>query len=472
MVNQGERIQKTWTELKALQVAKDLNFNYEEVIAGTHYIIYLNDNNLLWICNLTDSGEVTDFETNFKTTSNTKTPVSVQLGDEFHHVDVIPSGGNWRLATDSIVTVEEIFGQDNNADTWFFVTPGDMNDTITITINQTDGSQGDPPYFTTTLTLPSGLNTFGDEVAQYIVEQLNLIPAFHDEWWKAKKLNNIVFIISQKLAERGEVLGYSPDAFTVTTTGTVVVTIPPEAGQIPARSKSTLLTPDPRDNRLGILGVRGEVSTLQRAENPIFANVKENKGAGDFNVVFFRSTEEFWVDYILQFAMGSQLGSVFEVYHLFVVDNSTIETHNPIAGKLSEVQLDSMAVEVPTDVTNQRYIEYIKVNGTPVLWGNGAGNYRIIDDSEEGEDHESKSHILFGSAKLITDTIEIKYSNAQRICNLWCQKENSIVYPLPAPLKVVYGEGLVALYKNNSANAGIITFNLNGYRIDANDVFI
>lgn len=446
----GERIQKTWTELKTLRSDKSLEFNYEQ-LPDDSYKVYLSDNNMLWFSLVTGS-DITDFENTYKTNSNKQTPVSIQITDGINPpAEVTASSGKWRLATDAIVTVEEIFGKDNFADTWFQITtPPVGSDTLTLTIENT----GDPPYYQKVITFPSGLNTFGDEAADYIVGQLNADSNFVGEWWRAKRLNNIVFVISQKVAERGESTGLSPDAFTVETTGTLQVYKPAENGEIILRRKTTFLTPDPRDNRLGVLGVRGEVSTLQRANNPIYANVKKDEAALTFKKIFEYDGIEGYYAYFLQFALGTELGSEVEVYK--GLERDRVETYSGDGTEF--IYLDHQAVQVPTG-----YITSVTLNGSPFT------AYTIIDNPDD----PAKSILEKNSGTFApTDTVVITYDAVERVMNLWAQKENSIVYPLPAPVRVAYEEFLIATYKNHSANAGTITFNTNGYTLPESEVLI
>lgn len=460
-MNGDERIQVSWSELKTLKTNKSLNLNYFQ--AGSGYYVFLNDNNILWMAHLTDSGDISDFEFTYKTDANKTSPIPVQIQDGIHPpVDIIASGGKWRMCTDAIVTVEEIFGFDDYADTWFFVTNAGTNgSTFTVTIANTSEWM---PGYTKVITSDGTKDIY--EMATYIVQELNNDVNFN-AYWAAKHLNNVVFVISRVIAEKGETTGLN--VFTVPVTGTATVNIPAECGEIIRRHKTTMLTPDARDNRLGILGVRGEVSTLQRAENPIFANIKATGAAADMTVIFERWTAYNWVDYMLQFAMGSQLGSEFEVYHVLEQDRTISGlTRDPVI--TTDVQLAYTAIEVPTAGTNQPYISYVKKNGSTVAWGNGASNYRIVDDPHTNV--FDKSHIRFGTALAPGDTVEIKYDASLRVANLWCANSDSVVYPLSAPVKVNYGQGIVAVYKNHSSNSGVVTFNVNGYRIDANEVFI
>jgi len=366
-------------------------------------------------------------------------PIVVKSPDGSHDVDVISGGGLWRLATDATITVEEILGQDDYADTWFFVTnAGNTNDTLAITILNT----GYPPYFTKTITRQAGQDIY--TFATYIKDQLNADSNFIS-YWSAKVMNNIVFIFSRIIAEKGESPGLSPDAFTVVVTGSITVYIPAGNGEIVRRKKMTILTPDPRDPRLGILGVRGEVSSLARADNPIFANIKVTEAAPNFKKIFEVNGETYYYQFYLQFAMGSELGSEFEVYR--GIERNRVVGFTGVTG--TDILLVYQAIYVPTG-----YIAYVKKNGTPT------SAYTIVDSS-----YPSKSILRMTVALIPSDTVEIKYDAVERVANMWCQKENSVVYPLPAPVRVGPTEFLIALYKNHSANSGSITFNTNGYKL-------
>jgi hypothetical protein len=63
-------LEKTWTEIKALISARVLNLQYVEESNPTRYLVYAEEQSIVYKCLLTDSSEITDFETNYKSDSN------------------------------------------------------------------------------------------------------------------------------------------------------------------------------------------------------------------------------------------------------------------------------------------------------------------------------------------------------------------------------------------------------------------
>lgn len=96
-------IQVTWTELKALKTAKNLSFNYDVNADTTVYDVFLGDNDILWWARLTDSGEITDFTTNYQSDANKRTPHQVMIGNNSTEVDIVLDGGVNGLSTVSKV---------------------------------------------------------------------------------------------------------------------------------------------------------------------------------------------------------------------------------------------------------------------------------------------------------------------------------------------------------------------------------
>jgi len=97
-------IQLSWTELKALKTAKNLSFNFDENAGSTEIQVFLGDNDILWYAVLTDSGDITDFQDNYESTANKRTPHQVMIGDATTEVDIVNDGTHDRLAVDSLVS--------------------------------------------------------------------------------------------------------------------------------------------------------------------------------------------------------------------------------------------------------------------------------------------------------------------------------------------------------------------------------
>lgn len=189
-------------------------------------------------------------------------------GDELHHVDVELIGGKKRMLTDSIVTVEEIFGQDPFPDTWFRVdNSGVTDDTwriqIAATTNDPTTPDRDVPAVDKTIVVTA--SEAGDEIAlaDLIVTQLNLDSNFNASL-KAKRVPDlaIVHIFSQARGEFFERTGAGD--FAVAVSGSASRTLGFDT--LLMRGKATSLSRDPNfPHALGILGISGIVHVLPGA---------------------------------------------------------------------------------------------------------------------------------------------------------------------------------------------------------------
>jgi len=187
-------------------------------------------------------------------------PTQVVGRDESYAMDVELIDGKHRALTSSIVIIEQLFGRDNYADTWFYIGDqydssgaGGIGDTVRIQI----GEGPDPDYEAIDFTYTLIAADVDDEItlADNIVKALNLDLTFRDKWKATRVKDNSVVHIGAKLtAEFGE--RKELNDFVVTSTGTTIVTRAWD--KIERRGKSTSLTKDSRDPRVGILGISGE----------------------------------------------------------------------------------------------------------------------------------------------------------------------------------------------------------------------
>ena len=202
--------------------------------------------------------------------------------------DVILSAGVSRLATDSIVTVEEIFGQDPFPDSWFRIeNTGATGNTWTITIAGTASDPSAPdvdaPLYTKVFTVLVG--EVGSEIAlrDRMITELNLDSVFRNTCFlKALKVRNnpIVFITSTK---RGEFWNRSISGdFAVAVTGTAARTIGYDVME--SKGKPTELARSPDDPRQGVLSISGSVTVSQEAIGNRYIEELQNNGSVDMQV--------------------------------------------------------------------------------------------------------------------------------------------------------------------------------------------
>ncbi len=194
------------------------------------------------------------------------------------NADVVVKNFRNALVTDAFVTVEQVFGFDDFADSWFFIT--DTGDDGTIW-------QIDIPEGTQDTTLPSDNDPAvsvqiavtateeGDEVAlrDKIIASLNADGDFNVAW-RAKliKDNPAVHIQSKRIGEKGERLtsGDFGISFAVTV-GTPGFTLQDSDNDIlKRRGKQNSGSRDPRDPRLVTIGISGEVQAVPGAAGDIF----------------------------------------------------------------------------------------------------------------------------------------------------------------------------------------------------------
>ena len=188
------------------------------------------------------------------------------------YADVNQINGINKLETNATVTVEEIFGQDQFPDNWCRIDSigsgsGDQacivipSESVNVCATQIDGD--------TILTLAARLRA-----------NLNADNTFFAYYRAIQVVDNPVVHVGAKIRDgAGERIG--ADAFQCTSTGSVVVTRGFGDG-IRVRGKSTSMTADPRDPRVGTLGFSGVV-TIQPAglANRYAEWLRVGSGSGD-----------------------------------------------------------------------------------------------------------------------------------------------------------------------------------------------
>jgi hypothetical protein len=196
---------------------------------------------------------ITDNKVQVKAEFTDHQHVKVRGHDGLYDADVILEDGVRKLMTKANVSVESIFGYDDIADCWFFITgAGSAGDTIVTHIRQ----KGSVNYDTVTTTLTS--NEAGNiyKTTDLVVTTLNANSTFKQNWIASKTRDNaIVHITSIWYADYGERSGAN-DFFT-STTGTT--TTSDGQDRIIRKGKVVSLARDAYDKRYGMLGVSGEV---------------------------------------------------------------------------------------------------------------------------------------------------------------------------------------------------------------------
>jgi hypothetical protein len=195
----------------------------------------------------------------------------IGTNEPYYEAHVIYKNGMPRLVTDSTVTVEQIFGQDDYADNWFWIDyAGATGDTVRIQIPafvDPTGTEMYVPPSDITITLTS--LEAGKEIAlrDKIIAVLNNTASF-SQYWKATviKDNAIVHISSKFIGEIGERLGIN--GLVITTTGTTQIRRAYE--DIKRRGKANSGQRDPRDRRLVTVGISGEVTAVPGAVGDLF----------------------------------------------------------------------------------------------------------------------------------------------------------------------------------------------------------
>lgn len=202
----------------------------------------------------------------------------------YRNADVFLHQGRNRLATDATVTVEQIFGQDNFADTWFFIKKaGDNGNTWTITIAassvDTTTPDRDVPAYSKVITVTA--TEAGDEIKlrDKIIAELNSDVLFSPHWKASSIKNNAAVHISSKyIGEFGD-RNNSLD-FNVVVTGTAEVFFENSNNyQIFRRGKKNSGIRDPRDKRLVTVGISGEVQAVPGAVGDLFIANALNAGS-------------------------------------------------------------------------------------------------------------------------------------------------------------------------------------------------
>lgn len=229
---------------------------------------------------------------------------ATQDGQPTYYADVEWIDGKPRLLTSGIVQIEELFGQDNQADTWFYlgtqydVGPISAGDTVRIQIAAGPNASLFPAIDKTYTVTPADVAAPNPEVAvaNGIVSMLNGDATFKAQW-KAQRItdNSTVWIGSKMVGEWSE--RPNTNDFQVSKTGTIGVIA--AFDKIVRRGKSTSLTKDPNDPRFGVLGITGTVAQSVQEIGQIYIKTLEQSPEGSglyaLNVDGSVTPQVFWV---------------------------------------------------------------------------------------------------------------------------------------------------------------------------------
>ena len=351
-------------------------------------------------------------------------------------VTIVSDGGQGRMLTDATVSVEQTLGFDNYADQWIVLTSiGNAGDTIRFQIE--GGASGD-----VTITRTATEDTLS-KLAIKIVNSLNADATFRTRW-TAKAFNQVVFIIGIVPGELGE----APNAgdVIVTVSGTITFNQDTFHDRVIRRNKTALLTPDFQDNRVGVLGVQGEVSSVLKAGNPIFFNIQRILSTATETEFLDLTVPTLQTYFISQVIGASELDSKFVVYRGFFRDYV-----QNITGTVSnDYILDYECMPTPF----QGSYWSVTVGGVPNT------NFEILDDPND----DKKSILRYtGAGNLDGQAIVVTYDAVDRIIVGFIQKPSSAIVPLQTPLKLEEGEFVIVTIKNRSNNAGEATVSLIGF---------
>lgn len=225
------------------------------------------------------------------------TKVRITGGDETADgADVVFTFGKWRLATDSVTVIDQIFGRDPHATSWFFfgTSPdeaedadgiGSAGDTVRVQIPAAVSPIGTTLYPAVDVTTTVSAACVADAnpercVAIDVCTDLENDANFQAAQWNCIviKDHSGVFIESKLFNEFG-----NRSSWTVTTTGTTSVV--KAFLEIETRGLPTELSRSPNNPRQGILGIAGTVTSIPGGVgNIVLESFKSTSGESDMRV--------------------------------------------------------------------------------------------------------------------------------------------------------------------------------------------
>ena len=211
--------------------------------------------------------------------------------DELYEADVVLKNGKFALQTTGEVTIEQIFGSDPQATTYFFIGTendgegvGNVGDTVTVTIPAAVSPMNTLyPAVTQITTVTSGM--LADDrperaLATTICDDLDLNATFKVAKWKCEVMKDFsgVFISSTLMNSWGERTTWDAVA-----SGTTVVS--KAFADIDRRGYATELTRSPNDPRLGVLEISGSFALKQSSiDQLLIESFMETGGSTDLGI--------------------------------------------------------------------------------------------------------------------------------------------------------------------------------------------
>lgn len=196
--------------------------------------------------------------------------------DGFLTVDVIRKNNRNAMVTDATVTVEQVFGRDGFADTWFWVDEaGAVGDTVRVQIaGYTDPTAPlERSIPAVDVTIINTINEVGleNDLRDLIIQELSNDSNFNLHWKAsiAVKGNPAVHIVSKVIGEVGDRLN-NGDFSVVSTGGNVTRLENTDNSTFIRRGKGNSGARDPRDKRLVTIGISGEVQAVPGAAGDLF----------------------------------------------------------------------------------------------------------------------------------------------------------------------------------------------------------
>ena len=228
------------------------------------------------------NGNIADVVTNVATKNRLAVDASIRGANDtsgsgdYLNADVILKNNRNALVTDATVTVEQIFGQDGFADTWFWIDEaGAIGDTVRVQIagytDPTSPYERSVPAIDVTYTLVASDVGEENQLRDHLIQALNANLDFQAHWKAsvAVKNNPAVHIVSREIGEIGDRVNNGD--FVISSTGATVVRLEStDNGTMIRRGKGNSGARDPRDKRLVTIGISGEVQAVPGAAGDLF----------------------------------------------------------------------------------------------------------------------------------------------------------------------------------------------------------
>jgi len=357
---------------------------------------------------------------------------------------VVADGVKNRLCVDAAVTFDDILGLDDYADTWFrILTIGNDGDTINVTFK--NYGEHPAPEISVTVTKTASETTV-DLLATKIALALAANVDFN-AYFKSRTVWNWVFITSQLIAERGEIpySGVLPGVV-ITVTGAITYELPVGNDVVVRRNKLNLVQPDPDDPRYGAMNVRGDVSSVTKADNPIHTTVRKSVASTKEQVFIDKTVPAKQVWYLTNIVVADDSAAEFRLYAGLqrakvetFTGNGTNKEFYPVNNVISFATYVSVRVGGVLQTLDSDYWVYINPSDETGGWinmkvapGNGVAVQVTYDATK----------IVFASFVQASSQSEMEFG---------------------APVKLTSGKFYVSSITNKSGAAAVGIANINGY---------